>query len=223
MTVEDRCTDPALVISYLTLRRIVGLLGISFPFVLFVGALLLFGTGMQGSMSAYYHTGMRDVFVGTLWVIGFFLLSYKGWGHDNIIGNLACMFAVGTAVFPTRPEGAVSRGSAVAGYLHLAFAALFFLTLIYFSFFLFTKTDPRRKPTRRKLQRNVVYRCCGGVMSCCILLIVVYSSVLPGSAVRVLEPLRPVFWLESLAVVAFGLSWLTKGEAILRDEAPPGG
>jgi hypothetical protein len=31
-------------------------------------------------------------------------------------------------------------------------------------------------------------------------------------------PLNPVFWLESLAVEAFGVSWLTKGETILKDE-----
>ena len=26
------------------------------------------------------------------------------------------------------------------------------------------------------------------------------------------------FWLEATAIVAFGVSWLTKGEAILKDE-----
>ena len=30
--------------------------------------------------------------------------------------------------------------------------------------------------------------------------------------------LEPIFWLESVAIVAFGLSWLTKGETILKDE-----
>jgi hypothetical protein len=29
---------------------------------------------------------------------------------------------------------------------------------------------------------------------------------------------HPVFWLEALAIFAFGTSWSTKGEAILRDE-----
>jgi hypothetical protein len=31
------------------------------------------------------------------------------------------------------------------------------------------------------------------------------------------ERLTPVFWLESVAVVAFGVSWLVKGETILKD------
>jgi len=34
-----------------------------------------------------------------------------------------------------------------------------------------------------------------------------------------LADLTPVFWLEAVADVAFGVSWLVKGEAILADEA----
>jgi hypothetical protein len=34
-----------------------------------------------------------------------------------------------------------------------------------------------------------------------------------------IKKLDPVFWLESLAVVAFGVSRLTKGEMILKDES----
>jgi hypothetical protein len=30
--------------------------------------------------------------------------------------------------------------------------------------------------------------------------------------------LDPVFWLESIAVFAFGVSWFVKGEGILEDE-----
>jgi len=68
----------ALIISYLSLRKAIGFLGILLPFVLYFGALIIFGTGLQTSISGYYHTGMRDVYVGTLCVIGFFLFSYKG-------------------------------------------------------------------------------------------------------------------------------------------------
>lgn len=35
-----------------------------------------------------------------------------------------------------------------------------------------------------------------------------------------LEEYTPLLWLEALTVVAFGVSWLTKGEAILQDELP---
>ena len=35
------------------------------------------------------------------------------------------------------------------------------------------------------------------------------------------EQLAPRFWLEAIAIVAFGVSWLTKGEAILKDQETP--
>jgi hypothetical protein len=207
----------SLVISYLNLRKAVGILGALLPFTLSLGALLLFGTGIQASMSSYYHTGMRDVLVGALWAIGVFLLSYRGYERqDDVAGTLACIFAVGVAVFPTSTEGDVILLNTVS-ILHLVFASLFFLTLAYFSLVLFTKTDPTKTPTRRKLQRNRVYRICGYTMVAAIVLIAALT-LLPLGPKQALSRFNPVFWLESLAVVAFGVSWLTKGEAMLKDE-----
>jgi hypothetical protein len=94
--------NSTLVFSYLTLRKGIGLLGLALPFVLSFGAFVVFQQALQSSISYYYWTGMRDVFVGTLFAIGFFLLSYQGYEKaDNIAGNLACLFAVGVALFPT--------------------------------------------------------------------------------------------------------------------------
>ena len=209
----------SLVFSYLALRKTIGLLGIALPFVLSLGALILFHAGIQSSISSYYHTGMRDVFVGTLCVIGFFLLSYKGYERsDDIAGDLGCLFAVGVALFPTTPDVAAASSTRLIGYVHLAFAALFFLTLIYFSLFLFTKTGPNKSPSKRKLQRNKVYKACGYTMGICLLLITIYSF-LPDTMASFLEAYKPVYWFETLAILAFGISWFTKGEAILKDVA----
>ncbi len=210
--------ERSLVFSYLAHRKTIGLLGIALPFVLLLGALILFKTGIQSSISDYYHTGMRDVLVGTLCAIGLFLLSYRGYERaDDIAGDLACLFAVGAALFPIAPEEA-SDTARVIGYVHVACAAGFFLTLIYFCLFLFTKTDPNKSPSRRKLQRNKVYKACGYTMAVCILLIALYE-LLVDKQESSLEAYRPVFWLEAVTVVAFGISWLIKGEAILKDEA----
>ena len=206
----------SLIISYMTLRKLVGLLGIALPFVLVAGGALIFGVGQQSSISSYYHTPMRNVLVGTLCVIGFFLLSYRGYERkDDVAGNLACLFAVGVAFFPTAPDGDVSRRIEIIGYVHLAFAAAFFATLIYFSLCLFTKTTPGARPTRQKLWRNMVYRICGYVMAACMLGILAISLI-PGAR-EASQAFAPVFWLEGIAVIAFGTSWLTKGEAILGD------
>jgi uncharacterized membrane protein YobD (UPF0266 family) len=213
--------EKSMAFSYLELRKIIGVLGTAFPFILSIGALILFRTGIQSSISSYYHTGMRNVFVGTLCVIGFFLFSYKGHrkpgDKDNLAGNLGCIFAVGVALFPTTPDVGAASTARLIGYVHFAFAALFFLTLIYFSFFLFTKTHADKTPTRRKLYRNKIYKACGITMFVCIVLIFIYK-VLPDSFSFVFAPYKPVYWLEALAVFSFGISWLTKGEAIMKDE-----
>lgn len=210
-----------LLISYLVLRKAIGVIGISLPALLLFGALLIFKEGIQESISAYYHTDMGDVFVGALWAIGFFLFSYKGYEQptfrsyrqDEIAGFLAFVFALGTSLFPTAPEGHSCKVERIYC-VHGVFAALLFLTLTFFSLFLFTKT--RGSPTPQKLMRNKVYKVSGYIMLAAILLVpVVYF--LPDSVKAGIMPLNPVFWLEAIAVVAFGVSWLTKGEAILGD------
>jgi hypothetical protein len=55
-------------------------------------------------------------------------------------------------------------------------------------------------------------------MLACIVLIVV-AALPPIKAI--VERLEPRFWLEAIAIVAFGVSWLTKGEAILKDQEVP--
>mgnify|MGYP006313488141 FL=1 len=166
-------------------------------------------------ISDYYHTVMGDVFVGSLCAIGMFLLTYRGHERsDDIAGNLACLFAVGVAVFPTarseHPEG-IER---LVGMAHYTSAALMFLILAYFCLVLFVKTDPGKPMTDEKRTRNRLYRLCGGLILVCIAGIGIAKLALPETFVARYDP---VFWLESTAVVAFGLSWLVKGEAILKD------
>lgn len=49
---------------------------------------------------------MRDVMVGILFALGVFLFSYKGYGReDDVAGNLARLFVIGTALFPTLRDG----------------------------------------------------------------------------------------------------------------------
>jgi hypothetical protein len=54
-------------------------------------------------------------------------------------------------------------------------------------------------------------------MAACIALIALYK-ILPAGTTASLESIHPIFWLEALAIFAFGISWFTKGEAILWDE-----
>jgi hypothetical protein len=202
--------EDGLVISYLTLRRAVGILGMMLPVVLAAGCFIVgHCRGLEPSISDYYGTAMRDVFVGLLFAIGLFLFSYRGFdAKDNRAGNLACGFAVGVALFPTTSATPWVHNA------HYLFAAGLFLTLSYFSLFLFTKTGGDVPPTAEKKKRNRVYLVCGVVMLASIASILLCQQLMSDAA---LADLKPVFWLESLALWAFGISWMVKGEVILQD------
>ncbi|MCJ7774434.1 MAG: hypothetical protein MUP22_15025, partial [Desulfobacterales bacterium] len=97
-------------------------------------------------------------------------------------------FAVGLALFRTSPDPLKIDS---IRHIHEVFAVLF-LTLIYFSLFLFTKTHPQKPPSRRKLQRNNVYKACGYTMGVCIVLILIHYFM-PKSTKVLLEPYKPAF------------------------------
>jgi len=79
-------SQQTLLISYLSLREAVGILGFSLPIVLVLGNLLIFHSkAIEDSISNYYYTGMRGVFVGTLWAIGVFLVSYRGYERRDAV------------------------------------------------------------------------------------------------------------------------------------------
>jgi hypothetical protein len=201
-----------LVLSYLGLRKAVGIIGFALPFVLALGKILLQGPGIEGSISYYYYTDMGNWFVGSLCAIGVFLMSTKGYDwRDAVAGRLACLFAITVANFPT------SRTSIenFVSYVHWTCAALLFLTLAYFCLALFTETSPDQRPTPQKLKRNLVYRICGYTILGSIACIGITTKVPAVNAA--VKNLQPTFWFESLAVLAFGFAWLVKGETILKD------
>ncbi|MFI6306890.1 DUF998 domain-containing protein [Amycolatopsis thailandensis] len=207
-----RTASDNLVRNYLFLRRAIGFLGIGLPFVLIFGKLIVDGGGLLNSISGYYYSGMRDVWVGVMCAIGVFLLSYRGYGRvDDIAGNIAAVAAVGVALFPTTPSNG-DREDVFIGYLHLGFAAVFFLTLAFFCIVLFTKSD-KEIPGARKPERNRLYVTSGVIMLVCLALIVLCGLVFDDAT----KSLYPALWLESVAIFAFGVAWLTKGGTLLPD------
>lgn len=208
-------TAHPLVLSYVGLRRSVGVIGIMLPIVLAVGKILLDGPGLLDSLSAYYYSPMRDVWVGSLCAAGVFLLSYRyGW-QDDIAGDLAGISAIGMALFPTAPTVVTDPRQILIGRVHAVFAASFLLILAYFALVLFRKTGRHQLPTRQKLRRNRVYLACGLTILICLALLGL-MQVLPVPAS--LRQLHPAFWLQTLAIWSFGLSWFVKGETLLKDK-----
>ncbi len=204
--------DPR-IISYLTLRKAVGFLGLLLPFALLAGNWVIFSGSLQQSVSDYYYTGMRGVLVGGLGVIGAFLLAYHGYDRwDSLFTNAAGVGAVGVALFPTPPNNP-STAASIVGDFHFAFGSVMFASLIVIALWLFRKTGLGGR-THAKQLRDRVYLICGLIMLVSLALAGIVS--LPFAAG--LNSLHPVFWLETIAIAAFGVAWLVKGQAILADK-----
>jgi hypothetical protein len=231
------------VVHLRTLRIAIGILGLALPWTLAAGENLrdrFLAAGahagrwiLEGSISAYYHTGMREVFVAILASLGIFLLCYKGpkrW--DVVASKVAGASAILVALLPTHEpsreatdtgipvpdsvtlfSGPSAPDPAIVGTLHYAAAAVFFITVALMALLLFTKTGTVT-PTPRKRQRNRVYRATGTAILAAIGLIAVDKLLLGG---RWSAGSSFVFWMETLAVTAFGIAWLTKAEVVLPD------
>jgi hypothetical protein len=203
------------VIAYQRLRLVIGLLGIGLPVVCYAGGRLIGHVGVQSSLSSYYYTNMGDVFVGILCAIGVFLFSYKGYSDDKgAPGKWACAFAIGVALFPTDRDCTPGCGAPHQFSVHLLFAALLFITLTYYAGVLFRKGSPAGERTPKKLLRNKIYLGCAIIMALCIVVLAAWTFILEPK-MPALSAIHPVFWLEAVAIVAFGFSWLVKSEWIL--------
>jgi hypothetical protein len=73
MTQSLQQNSHGLVPSYLAIRRAIGAIGLILPLLLGPLGWLIFGVEIQDNMSSYYHTSLRDVFVGAMCAIGIFL------------------------------------------------------------------------------------------------------------------------------------------------------
>ncbi|MBC7788710.1 MAG: DUF998 domain-containing protein [Anaerolineae bacterium] len=234
------------VIHLQTLRKAIGYVALSLPVTLVLGEnlrdwLLSHSSDagrvlIEGSISAYFHTGMREVFVGSLCGIAVFLVCYKGYDRRDIIAaRVAGISVFLVALFPTRERSREAGDSgqpvvdsatlfstanaadpAYVGVVHFVFAAVFFITLAVMSIQLFTLSDVP-EPTPEKRQRNRVYVVSGWTILICIALIAITKLFLGDSWN---QRTSLIFWLETIAVIAFAISWLTKAEVILGDQVP---
>jgi hypothetical protein len=195
-------------LTYRTLRLGLGVVAFALPLVL---ALIGFARGisLQGSISAYYHTSMRDVFVGVLFAAGATLFLYKGFSpKEDWALNLAGTFAVLAALVPTPTDGRFS--------LHGTFAVLFFVCLAYVAIFRSRDTLVLiENPERLKHYRSL-YFLLGAAMVALPLGAFVLVSLLEFD--RDPDKRRAVYFVELFATWAFGFFWLAKSREIRRTQ-----
>ncbi|QDT07554.1 hypothetical protein K227x_59820 [Rubripirellula lacrimiformis] len=207
-----------LVLSYLGIRRAIGVGGLLLPVMLGpVG--LVFGIEIQDNMSSYYHTPLRDIFVGTLCAIGIFLFCYRGYDWvENWTSNLGCASALGVALFPLDFNSDPLMQKSIVGYLHSFSGGVFFLTLAFYSLYHFPR-DSRREHEPHLRERDFVYRTSGWVILVSTATMGCYLLLLDGSWKQTLNQYNFLFWMEWVAVWSFAAAWLAKGRTVIADIA----
>ncbi len=209
-----------LVVSYLGIRRGIGTIGLMLPVVL-AGAGWVLGIEIQDNLSSYYHTPLRDVFVGSLCAIGIFLFCYRGYDWiERWTGNFGCLSALGLALFPTDASSDPLYQQSVVGLLHSVCGGVFFATLAFYSLYHFPRTAGGSEEAEpHELERNLVYRGSGIVILLSSVAMGVYL-LLPATELKAwLNRYNFLLWGEWIAVWAFAAAWLTKGRAIFADLA----
>jgi hypothetical protein len=225
------------IISYLTLRKAVGIIGFLLPIGLVIGNVYVFqDPAIRPSISDYYHTHMRDWLVGNLFAIGVFLFSYRGYdastgprlqrlfgrSTDYFASSLAGVGAIGVALFPTQKKSATIEqliGNKLHAGVHVLSAGLFFILVAYILIWRFTdhgppKDEPGATAEKSRKRCNRIYRVCGWAILFFIALIVVVWAL--QDDYPIITQAYPVLVLETLAIWAFSMSWFLKGSVHLK-------
>jgi hypothetical protein len=158
---------------------------------------------------------------------------------ESLLMRLTGFAAIMVAVFPTKnpsdsygeqellrvfaqgvtgsPEFEISALGGLAKYpLHYIFAAFVFVSLAYFTTFVFTRDHtteqgtPESTPSANKVLRNKYYRVLGAAIAVSVALIALGSNgrLMP---VETWDRLNGTFVFEGTALLSFGLAWLLKG------------
>ena len=212
------------------LRKSIGLIGFALPLALLIGV-ALFGVPMQNSISEFFFTGLRDVFVLALAGIGVFLINY--YGHDPEQGEILTDWRVSTvagvtalvvALVPTlcdvaacyQPPALFDRliaSDTAQATLHFGAAGIFLTSLALMCLVLFTRSDDP-SPGPHKRRRNALYRRCGWIILAMVAALFVFKLLFRPLGQAWDTAWHFTFWVESIAVWAFGIAWLVKGEAM---------
>lgn len=201
--------------SYLAVRIAVGVLGFLLPvIVVLVDGLWFDGRFPRDSLSAYYWSGTRDVFVGGLCATAIVLVTYKvvEWNPDNLFSIIAGAAAVLVAMFPTsHPPGDFALtplqdrlSETAVKVVHFSAASVFILSLSVICVFFGVRDGkrPDRGPRRRHRWR-VFHYSCAAVIGVAVLFILVVDLGLGWD--------RALLVGEIASVWAFSASWLAKG------------
>lgn len=188
--------------TYFCLRLVMAIISILLPVLFLVSA---YWVGMQGSISAFYYTSMRNVFVGALFAIGICLYVYKGYNPlENTGLTVAGLFLFGVALFPTTAPEGIEIPWYFPVIHHICAVAFFGLIAVVCIF-------ARRSVFETYVKFRTAYNITAGLM---ILVLAAAGVLFLLKKVLGVEFQTSTFWVETAAVWVFAGYWCTKSREL---------
>jgi hypothetical protein len=223
LSTPSRPTDPnswaaRYVRSFLWLRALVGGLGIALPLAVILVDRFLYSEepAPRGSISIYYYSGVRDLFVAVMSAMGVFFIAYKVSEKtlENTLSLAAGLAAIVIPLFPTGPPTAGFPqtslqsliGTHTVAIVHFSFSAAFLLALTGISIMFGLRERDRAPRPEQKLSPafwgRYHFACAGAMLLALIWIVATKIANWPPEATLAGE------WTTAWA---FGASWLGKG------------
>jgi len=233
------------VVSYLTMRKTVGWLGMLLPFLLLFGNYFLnhsdifnnewfmkinagyhYTSSWKNSVSRYYYTTVGEIFSGVLFAVAFFMFCYTGHPmregdigfSDSTMTNMAGFFALGVALFPTTADVPLLDNMR-------NFISSEYIGWIHYTFaglFFLTLAFMSIINFRRSKDQNLFGQGDDdpffkrcGIIMIACIMLVPIFTFLIEPTFHWANRIHSTFILEAIALITFGLSWLKKGKADL--------
>ena len=226
---KNKLPNPDLQNSDYRIRKLIGVLGLFLPLILFFS-----GGELLASISHYYYKPLPSlIFIIVLSAFGLFLLSYKGYRFDpktekvsdDILTNIGGIAALVVVFIPTCCEASLSatidiicngneenypllgHKSHFKNGVHLVAAGIFMFTMGWMSKYKFTRSSND--------VNNKIYKICGNLVWISIGIIILLI-ILEKLKIDLIFSEYYVFIFETTAIIPFGISWLVKGR-VLKD------
>ncbi len=198
------------IISYHILRMFIGILGITLPLIVIIGQLIQGGwVKVSNSISASYYSDFRDVLVGILFVLGFFLLSYRGKDNkENWFANSGFIFSLGVALLPC------NHAVRIIQILHYICAGLLFGMFAVFSLWLFRRNFFGKELNTYLERINRVYIITGLILVVCIIALAFFVFIASDDFK---DKVKPVLIVETIGLFTFAYAWFTRAHFLWRD------
>jgi len=220
--IEKQDTDKnKLVNSYFMLRTIIGILGVLLPIIL-----VIIHGDILPSISLYYYSKSSIFFISILVTYGLLLITYKGYEKtqdekisDNKLTHFGGFMILIVVFVPTycrlefcnicfdKNFPLFSHNSDIFQIIHLFAAFFFFISMGIMSYYKFSRGNNDK-------YNNSIYKVIGLIIGVSVIILIIKFFIIVILDKNFNYFKNDTFVFESIAIMAFGISWIIKSNTI---------